>query len=472
MPAGSHDLRGDGLGLLDAQVARSERDLAPPHEPIGIRAGQQRAADVERRRGHAPPPREGAGGTGTRARRRHGPGDDPSEGARQGARLGAPAVQVAVEGRPVPGEPQARCLRQRGTADGEGPAAAVEHAEVAHQRFQAGAVARGADDDVRIEPPPVDQPHPGGLERLDLGDDRRVPAGERGDEAVVGRRAHPGRVEPGGRAGGRPGHADAGEVPERQARDGRRRRVLEPHRRPAGQHRHRVQRQPGQPARHHGDAGPRRHPQPGDVRTDQRAGQVHARVAEADDEHAVTGQVGRPAHLRRVHHDPAELLLPRPVRPHGHPVGSGGEDDVGGVQVTARGARAPAGIGALDPPDRHAPLDRQVQPPLVLLQVGHDVVAVREGTGRAREAQPGQLGEPPVGVQPQPVVAIAPRLGDPRSAVDHAGPDALPEQGVRRGQAGRAGTDDEHAGRSRSAEGHVLASSDVVARGAGLTGPR
>lgn len=189
--------------------------------------------------------------------------------------------------------------------------------------------------------------------------------------------------------------------------------------------------------RPHGDAhapGPRL----GQVGSDLGAG-----VADARDQHVPAPVRGGVAVGRRVHQRTGEGPRAWPVGHDRDAVEAGRQHDVPGRHVDpSTGDPVAAGGGKHGVNlDAEAHLDAVVGG--VSLQVAHEVVAGDPAAVGARQPQPRQMRLDARRVQVQAVVPLGPGLADVLAAVQHQGADAVAQQARCRGQAGRAGPDDD-----------------------------
>ena len=302
--------------------------------------------------------------------------------------------------------------------------------------FQAGAVAGGADEDVGGAAGAVGEPGVGAVETFDGGFHGDPPGLECVGEAVVngdgdavgglaGERAEPGAWV-----------AEPGQVTEREPLDGAGGGVLPADRQVPGGQADRVQRDAGQPQRGDVHARARRQPQFPGVAAGEVAKQVNAGVARAHHQHVPARHVGNVAELAGVDDGPAEGGQPGPGGHDRHHVRAGGDHRMHRRNVPIAGRQLPAAldlVGAADPRAQPQPHSRRV-----VLQVGHVVVAGGERPAAARDPRTRLMGEHPVRVQPEMIMALPPRRSHRIGPLHHQRINPRPAERPRRGQPGRS----------------------------------
>jgi hypothetical protein len=356
-----------------------------------------------------------------------------------GGHLGLGAHQADLR-RPRDVAHEAQPGRGLGAAAHARHAALVEHVQVPDDRLEAGAVAGGCDHGVRLDAHAVGQADARGVERLHAGDDLDAALLDRLDDHLVhdrGRDLEPRQAGEDALLGS--GQAVLGQVADLEAPDQLHHAIRAPR---AELH----QLAPEQRADRRADQEVRRcaHRDPDalDARVDEVVGDLHARAAGADHEHVAVAKRLGVAVGGGVDELAVVGVAPGPVRDVGRVGVAAREDHLLRVQVAARGAQLPAGAVAVDALDARVEAHVHVVEAGVVLEVGDDLVPLREGSRRARPARAGERREPAARVEPEAVVAPAPGRRDGVRALQDGGGDVEARE-LRGGrQPRRAGSND------------------------------
>ncbi len=223
-------------------------------------------------------------------------------------------------------------------------------------------------------------------------------------------------------------------------------RVGDRGRQPREQHRRALHRLPERVAQHDIDCAAQRDRRPCTVLAEIER-DLGSRVAHADDERRSTAQVGAVAIVAAVHDGERRIGAPRPVGNHGSPVHAGREDHVAREEAAAVArvdAPSIAVTGHRADLDAEARRDREC--PRIVLEIGDDLRPRHVAQRIGRERAPRQVGELADRMQVQPVVVGTPRAADLAAALQHGTGEAERLQAGGRGEAGRAGADDEDGG--------------------------
>ncbi len=318
----------------------------------------------------------------------------------------------------------------------------VEHAQVAHDRIEAGAVAGGAYHRVGSQHCAVDQLDFAARQAFHRREDTDPPTAELADEPVVEDRHRPRAQElrePVTARGRQPVGAQVGNADPAQRG---RQRVHQALRHSAQRDAEQLAGDPeGVPS---DDVRGRAHGQGyGDSRSRQIDRDLRRRVASADHKY-VLAEVGVGAHVvRRVHERELDRIgLGRPFGEVRAVAETGSHHNGGGSPRAVGRLHDPAVALAVDAGDLDAELRSHAIGGCVVTEVVDHVVAGDPPAVPAGDPGAGKARQPADRVQVQAVVASRPGGPDRRVAFEEVAVDAMTVEGRSDGQPGRSGTDD------------------------------
>src|SRR6202020_993127 len=138
-------------------------------------------------------------------------------------------------------------------------------------------------------------------------------------------------------------------------------------------------------------------------------GDVGGRISRADDQDVAIAERPRVAEVDGMHHLAVELAESGPWRDGGGAIAAGGQYDRRRSDVTLRGVPPPALGCGLDAVDLAAQREPDVLLPDVAVEISDHVLFGRPAAGAERDPLSGKMGQITIGVQPEVVIAVAPR---------------------------------------------------------------